>query len=48
MTGNYPVGLRNADGVARLDTVLCPFEEFAKRLRSRPESLPEVPPAPGG
>jgi len=43
MTGNYPVGVRKSDGLARFWTLLFPLAEFAERLRACPETLPEFP-----
>jgi hypothetical protein len=45
MVGNYPVGVRKSDGLARFWTLLCPLPEFAERLRARPETLPPFPDA---
>src|SRR5262249_3140865 len=42
LTGNYPIAVRKIDGVACFWTLLFPFEEFAERVRSRPESLPQL------
>jgi hypothetical protein len=45
MTGNYPVGVRKSDGLARFWTLLFPLQEFAERLRKRPQTLPMFPDA---
>jgi hypothetical protein len=41
--GNYPIGVRKSDGLARFWTLLFPLAEFAQRLRARPETLPQFP-----
>ena len=45
MVGNYPVGVRKADGLTRFWTLLFPLAEFADRLRAQPETLPPFPDA---
>jgi hypothetical protein len=45
LAGNYPVGVRKSDGLARVWTLLFPLAEFAERLRARPETLPALPDA---
>ena len=47
MAGNYPVGVRKSDGLARFWTLLFPLAEFAERLQARPETLPPFPGAWG-
>jgi hypothetical protein len=45
LVGNYPVGVRKSDGLARIWALLFPLTEFAERLRARPETLPPFPDA---